>query len=87
MRLGNVYFGKVTLILTLLSVGFSFFHHLGYDHDHAVLFLVSPPSWIIPFFTDIQSFNRFALYFLTVLTWFFIGLAIDQLIATRQKSK
>jgi len=71
---------KVTFWLTLFSVLLCIYHYMGYDHDHIVLIIFSPPAWVIPLFTSLQLISKPVIYALTVITWFLIGLAIDAVI-------
>lgn len=78
--------GKVTFWLTLFAIGVSLYHLGGLDYDHTLLFLTSPPAWIIPLFTSIQLFNKYLLYFLTIVSWFAIGLFLDYWIHKKRAS-
>jgi hypothetical protein len=73
--------GKFTFWLTALAVAVCLYHLSGLDHGHVVLYHVSVPAWIIPIFTSIQTVNKYLLYFLTIASWFVIGLALDALVA------
>ena len=73
--------GKFTFWLTAIAVGVCLFHLSGLDRGHVVLYHISLPAWIIPFFTSIQTVNKYFLYFLTIASWFLIGLALDALVA------
>jgi len=79
--------GKFTFWLTLVSLGVCLFHFMGLDHSHVVLYHVSIPAWLIPFFANIQTVNKFLVYFLTVASWFVIGLALDALVAKVRASR
>lgn len=73
--------GKFSFWLTMAAAGVCLFHALGYDHGHAVLYHISLPAWIIPFFANIQSVNKYLIYLLTIASWFLIGLALDTMVA------
>jgi hypothetical protein len=73
--------GKFTFWLTAVAVAVCLYHLFGLDQGHVVLYFVSLPAWIIPFFTSIQTVNKYFLYFLTIASWFLIGLALDAIVA------
>nr|WP_243735025.1 hypothetical protein [Paenibacillus turpanensis] len=53
------------------------YHALGFDHDNVVFYLLSIPAWILPFFVDILTVNKYLLYVLTVGSWALVGAGID----------
>lgn len=79
--------GRFTFWLTLIAIGITIFHAIGLDHDHVVLFHVSIPAWILPAFTNIQTMDKYVVYFLTITSWFYIGLALDFLVLRIRKQQ
>jgi len=77
--------GRATLWLTVIAAAVCLYHWAGLDRSHVVLYLVSIPAWILPFFTDIQAVNRYVLYALTIACWFAVGLGIDALFARAKR--
>lgn len=77
--------GRATLWLTVIAAAVCLYHLSGLDRSHVVLYMVSIPAWIIPFFTNIHAVNKYLIYVLTIASWFVIGLGVDSLIARERR--
>jgi hypothetical protein len=75
---------KFTLLFTLIGIAICLFHFIDLDTKNYVIFSLSIPLWVIPFFADVRDVNVFLIYILTIASWFLLGYILDRLV---QKSR
>lgn len=72
--------------LTIIAIGICLFNLLGYDDKSILLFLASPPFWIMETHWFVENFTHPAnisiviKYVLTILFWFLFGISLDKFI-------
>jgi hypothetical protein len=77
---------RVAAVFTLIGFILCFLHFFGYDPKNMLLFSFSVPLWFMPIFGDIRTFNLFAVYFVTILSWTIMGYVVDRFVlASRRK--
>ncbi|MBX9974087.1 hypothetical protein [Cytobacillus firmus] len=70
--------------LLILSISICLFNLLGFDDKNLLMFLTSPPFWLIEThwfvvnFTHPSDIPMSVIYVLTVLFWFLLGLILDK---------
>lgn len=73
--------------LTIIAIGICLFNLLGYDDKSILLFLASPPFWImgthwfVENFTHPTNISIVIKYGLTILFWFIFGISLDKFIS------
>lgn len=78
---------RLSFWLTMIATGVCLFNLFGYDDKSILLFLTSPPFWIIEtnwFVENIvhpSKVSRGVIYIMTVVCWFFIGYMLDKFFA------
>ena len=82
-------FKRYSTFCTLFAAAVSFLSLLQLEWGHAILYLVSPPSWLIEIFYDRMSVpTRMGLIYLTtILFWYAVGRLIDYMLAKRAGEK
>lgn len=76
---------KFCFWLTLIAVGICLINLLGHDDKSILLFLTSPPFWIL----ENMSF-RFPIgfiYIVSITFWFLFGFGIDKIIKKLSKKE
>jgi hypothetical protein len=75
---------KYSYWLSVIAIGICLFNLLGYDDKSILLFLSSPPFWIMETHWFVRNFihpadvSIFIKYSLTILFWFIFGFILDK---------